>query len=57
MAARSDVWVTSRNTLWSVAFLVYPWAGSLFLHALDAPEGYRLGAALTASGSSRPAAG
>ncbi len=48
-APAMDVWVTSRNTLWSVAFLVYPWAGSLFLHALDAPEGYRLGAALTAS--------
>lgn len=48
-AADMDVWVSARNTAWSTAFIVYPWVNSLFLHALDVPEGYLLGAALTAT--------
>jgi sterol desaturase/sphingolipid hydroxylase (fatty acid hydroxylase superfamily) len=48
-APAMDVWVTARNTAWTTAILVYPWAGSFFLHALDVPDGYLLGAALTAA--------
>jgi sterol desaturase/sphingolipid hydroxylase (fatty acid hydroxylase superfamily) len=48
-AADMDVWVSARNTAWSTAFIVYPWANSLFLHVLDAPGGFLLGAAITAS--------
>ena len=44
-----DVWVSSRNTLWSSAFIVYFWANTLFLHTLRDPEGYLLGIAITAA--------
>lgn len=48
-ATAMDVWVSSRNTAWATALLVYPWAHAVMLHALDAPGGYALGVALTAS--------
>lgn len=48
-APAMDVWVTSRNTLWATAFVVYPWAHGLFLHLLDTPDGYLLGASATAA--------
>lgn len=44
-----DVWVSARNTAWTTAFIVYPWANSLAMHALDVPAGFVLGAALTAA--------
>jgi hypothetical protein len=44
-----DVFVSARNTAWTTAFLVYPWASSLFLHVLDVRSGYLVGAALTAA--------
>jgi sterol desaturase/sphingolipid hydroxylase (fatty acid hydroxylase superfamily) len=48
-ATDMDVWVSARNTAWSTAFIVYPWANSFFLHALDVSEGFLLGTAITAS--------
>lgn len=48
-APAMDVWVTARNTLWTTPAIVYPWANSFFLHALDAPGGFVLGAAITAA--------
>ncbi len=48
-APRMDVLVSARNTAWTTAFLVYPWASSLFLHVLDVRSGYLVGAALTAA--------
>lgn len=48
-AAAMDVWVTSRNTVWATALVVYPWAHGLFLYLLDTPDGYLLGASATAA--------
>jgi sterol desaturase/sphingolipid hydroxylase (fatty acid hydroxylase superfamily) len=48
-AKAMDVWVTSRNTLWTSFLLVYFWANTLFLHALSDTTGYRAGIALTAA--------
>ncbi|MSQ03048.1 MAG: sterol desaturase family protein [Myxococcales bacterium] len=48
-APAMDVWVTSRNTVWATAFVVYPWAHGVFQHVLDAPQGYLFGASLTAA--------
>ena len=48
-APAMDVWVTSRNTVWATALVVYPWAHACFLHLLDVPEGYLLGASATAA--------
>jgi sterol desaturase/sphingolipid hydroxylase (fatty acid hydroxylase superfamily) len=46
-APRMDVFVTSRNTLWTSVLIVYLWAGSLFAYVLADPSGYLAGAALT----------
>ena len=48
-ASAMDVWVSSRNTLWSSAFIIYFWANTLFLHTLRDPSGYLVGVALTAA--------
>ncbi|HVH46798.1 MAG TPA: sterol desaturase family protein [Labilithrix sp.] len=44
---RMDVFVTSRNTLWTSALIVYVWANGLFGYLLEDPAGYIAGATLT----------
>ncbi|MDF1667795.1 MAG: sterol desaturase family protein [Planctomycetota bacterium] len=44
-----DVFATSRNTLWTSFLICYLWLNSIFLFLLDRPEGYLLGAAVSAS--------
>lgn len=44
-----DVFATSRNTIWTSFLICYLWLNSIFLFLLDRPEGYLLGAALSAS--------
>jgi sterol desaturase/sphingolipid hydroxylase (fatty acid hydroxylase superfamily) len=46
-AREMDVFVTSRNTLWTSALIVYLWGGSWFTYALHDASGYLAGAALT----------
>jgi sterol desaturase/sphingolipid hydroxylase (fatty acid hydroxylase superfamily) len=47
-ARAMDVFVTSRNTLWTSALIIYLWSSSWFAYALRDPSGYLAGAALTA---------
>lgn len=47
-AGRMDVLVTSRNTLWSSAFVVYVWVHGAALFFLIDPMGWIWGATLTA---------
>lgn len=47
--SRMDVLGTSRNTLWSTAFILYLWLGGLMLFLLADPRPYVAGAMLTAS--------
>ncbi len=47
-AEHMDVFVTSRNTLWTSLLIVYLWAGSIMTFLLAEPAPYLLGAALTA---------
>lgn len=44
-----DVWVTSRNTLWTPALIVYVWINALVVFLLRDPSAYVAGAALTAA--------
>jgi sterol desaturase/sphingolipid hydroxylase (fatty acid hydroxylase superfamily) len=44
-----DVFVTSRNTLWSPLLIVYVWANGFFLFVLKEPAAYLLAASVTAS--------
>ena len=44
-----DVWVTSRNTLWTPLVIVYVWLNALFAFLLAEPAPYLLAAALTAA--------
>ncbi len=44
-----DVWVTSRNTLWTPLLIVYIWLNGLFVFLLSDPSFYLLGAAATAA--------
>jgi sterol desaturase/sphingolipid hydroxylase (fatty acid hydroxylase superfamily) len=46
-AQQMDVFVTSRNTLWTSALIVYLWASSFASFVLEDPSGYLAGAALT----------
>lgn len=48
-APRMDVFVTSRNTLWTSLFIVYLWASSSMTFVLADPTPYLLGAGLTAA--------
>lgn len=44
-----DVWVTSRNTLWTPLLIVYVWLNGAFLFLLKDPRAYLLAAAVTAA--------
>lgn len=44
-----DVWVTSRNTLWTPALIVYVWLNGAFVFLLRDPSPYLWAAALTAA--------
>lgn len=48
-AARLDVIVTSRNTLWTPLLIVYVWAGAAAVVLLRDPAGFLLGLSLTAA--------
>ncbi|MCF8059908.1 MAG: sterol desaturase family protein [Bacteriovoracaceae bacterium] len=48
-AKKMDVFVTSRNTLWTSFFIVYLWINGLFIFLLKDPRGYFVGMALTAA--------
>lgn len=48
-AMAMDLAATSRNTLWTTAFIVYLWAGGLAWWALADPRPYLLGASMTAA--------
>jgi sterol desaturase/sphingolipid hydroxylase (fatty acid hydroxylase superfamily) len=48
-AARLDVLVTSRNTLWTPLLIVYVWVNAAFLFLLRDPSGFVLGISLTAA--------
>lgn len=44
-----DVLITSRNTLWTPALIVYVWINSLMLYLLRDPEPYLIAASITAA--------
>jgi sterol desaturase/sphingolipid hydroxylase (fatty acid hydroxylase superfamily) len=44
-----DVFITSRNTLWTPLLIVYLWVNGLFIFLLRDPGAFILGASLTAS--------
>lgn len=44
-----DVFATSRNTVWTSFLICYIWLNSIFLFLLDRPEGYLVGATVSAS--------
>ncbi len=44
-----DVWVTSRNTLWTPVLIVYIWINGLFAFILKDPSAYLMSAAITAA--------
>jgi len=46
---RMDVFITSRNTLWTPLMIVYLWVNGLFLFLLRDPGAFILAASLTAS--------
>ena len=48
-AERMDVWVTSRNTLWSPFLILYIWINGLLIFLLKDPMPYILSASLTAA--------
>jgi sterol desaturase/sphingolipid hydroxylase (fatty acid hydroxylase superfamily) len=48
-ADRVDVFITSRNTLWTPLLIVYVWANGIFLFALKDPVPFLLSASITAS--------
>lgn len=48
-AERLDVWVSSRNSLWTHFLIVYVWINALFLFLLENPAPYLLSVAITAS--------
>ncbi len=48
-AERMDVFITSRNTLWSSLLIVYVWINGLLIFLLKDPTAFILSAALTAS--------
>lgn len=48
-AEHLDLFVTSRNTLWTSLLIVYVWANGLFIFLLKDPSAFILSAALTAS--------
>lgn len=48
-AARLDVLVTSRNTLWTPLLIVYVWLNAAVLFLLRDPSGFVLGMSLTAA--------
>lgn len=48
-AERMDVWVTSRNTLWSPFFILYIWVNGFFIFILKDPAPFLLAASLTAA--------
>lgn len=48
-AEAMDVFITSRNTVWTSLLIVYVWLNGLFLYLLGEPKFFLLAAALTAS--------
>ena len=48
-AEQLDLFVTSRNTLWTPLLMVYLWAGAFALSVLKNPSGYALALTLTSS--------
>jgi sterol desaturase/sphingolipid hydroxylase (fatty acid hydroxylase superfamily) len=44
-----DVFITSRNTLWTPIFIVYLWVNGFFIFVLRDPNPFILGASLTAA--------
>src|ERR1044071_4331454 len=48
-ADRVDVFITSRNTLWTPLLIVYVWANGIFLFLLKDPVPFLLSASVTAS--------
>ncbi|MGA9772633.1 MAG: sterol desaturase family protein [Blastocatellia bacterium] len=48
-ADRVDVFITSRNTLWTPLLIVYVWANGIFLFLLKDPVPFLLSASITAS--------
>ena len=48
-AERMDVWVTSRNTLWSPLFIIYLWLNGFFIFVLRDPAPFILSASITAA--------
>jgi sterol desaturase/sphingolipid hydroxylase (fatty acid hydroxylase superfamily) len=48
-AEAMDVFITSRNTLWTSLLIVYVWINGLFLFLLHEPAAFLLAASLTAS--------
>lgn len=48
-AETMDVFITSRNTLWTSLLIVYVWSNGLFLFLLHEPAAFLLAASLTAS--------
>ena len=48
-ADRVDVFITSRNTLWTPLLIVYVWANGIFLFLLKDPVPFLLAASITAS--------
>lgn len=47
-AVSADVFITSRNTLWSPLLIVYVWANGLFIFLLKDPSPFILSASITA---------
>jgi sterol desaturase/sphingolipid hydroxylase (fatty acid hydroxylase superfamily) len=45
---RMDVFITSRNTLWTPLLIIYLWVNGLFIFLLRDPGAFILGASLTA---------
>jgi sterol desaturase/sphingolipid hydroxylase (fatty acid hydroxylase superfamily) len=48
-ARQADVFITSRNTLWTPLLIVYVWANGALVYLLKDPAPFLLAAALTAS--------
>jgi sterol desaturase/sphingolipid hydroxylase (fatty acid hydroxylase superfamily) len=48
-AEHLDLFITSRNTLWTSLLIVYLWANGLFIFLLQDPRAFILAASLTAS--------
>jgi sterol desaturase/sphingolipid hydroxylase (fatty acid hydroxylase superfamily) len=48
-ATKMDVFVTSRNTIWTSLLIIYMWSNGVFIFLLKDPSGYLTAMALTAA--------